>query len=305
VTRLLLAIAFLMSMTPRLNAAIYGEDNRALVDNYSESSLRRYARSILSQLRKNSLSEVGAGASALKTKPLHQHVKNLCLDAPFAQVPTFSRCTAFLVAPDKIVTAGHCINNQKECDEAEWIFTDSLDFAETQDRKIIVPKEIQVTCKNLLAHRKNSISKNDYALIQIEQVINDRPSLIFRKEGKISTEADLLVIGHPTGLPLTSTDQAQVIDNSSDFLFKINSDTFGGNSGSPVINRETGLVEGILTDGDLDYTLDQEKGCLMPHKCDESGCKGENTVRITNIELLAPEREPLIEPIFNPRIPRL
>jgi hypothetical protein len=171
----------------------------------------------------------------------------------------------------------------------------------------VIPKIDQVKCKKLLAHRKNSISKNDYALIQIESLITHRAPLSFRTSKKIkNSKTPLLVIGHPTGLPLISTDQGEILENENKVLFKISSDTFGGNSGSPVINPETRKVEGILTDGDLDYTLDKKKGCMMPYQCSATKkCKGENVVRITNIELLAPDMEPIVDPIFNPRTPRL
>ena len=297
----LIALLFIFSYSTK--SAIYGEDERQLIFNNINEEYRSWAGSILAQLRPNSLQEIN-GASYLRTKPLKDHVTNLCEDAPFAGTPTFSKCTAFLVAPDLIVTAGHCINNQIECLNARWIFTSEVDPNKTMP---IIPKRDQVKCKKLLAHRKNSISKNDYALIQLENNISHRNPLSYRKNRKIETTKEaLLVIGHPTGLPLISTDQGIILENRSKVLFKISSDTFGGNSGSPVINPSTGLVEGILTDGDLDYTLDKEKGCIMPYQCGSlSKCKGENVVRITNIELLAPEMEPIIDPIFNPRTPRL
>lgn len=291
----------ILSLRPT-DAAIYGEDNRELAFNHENSLYEQASKSVLSQLRKGSLS-IENGQLHIQSKPLHEHVKNLCLDTPFAKTETFSRCTAFLVAPNMIVTAGHCINNQQECDEAKWVFTS--DYNPLLSSPITLGQEDLVTCKKLLAHRKNTISKNDYALIEIKQQITHRSPLQYRKKNQVPKGSTFFVVGHPTGLPLIITDQAKEIEGSSEFLFKINSDTFGGNSGSPVINGRTGLVEGILTDGDLDYTLNKQKKCMMPYKCLKGRCKGENAVRITNIEILAPEMEPLIDPIFNPRTPRL
>jgi V8-like Glu-specific endopeptidase len=285
-----------------IQAAIYGKDNRELAFNHENSLYERLSKSVLSQVRKGSLS-LENGQVRIKSKPLHQHVKTLCKDTPFAKTETFSKCTAFLVAPNMIVTAGHCINNQQECNEAKWVF--SSDYNPASGSPITLEQEDLVTCKKILAYKKNTISKNDYALIEIEQQILHRPTLKYRKKNRVPKDSSFFVVGHPTGLPLIVTDQAKEIEGSTKFLFKIDSDTFGGNSGSPVINSQTGIVEGILTDGDLDYTLNKQKRCMMPHKCLEGRCKGENVVRITNIEILAPEMEPLIDPIFNPRTPRL
>lgn len=279
-------------------AAIYGEDDRQLA--YYSHLYQEYSRAVLSQIREHSLILDGE-ENILKTKPLDEHVGNLCEDTPFKEVPTFSRCTAFLVAEDLLVTAGHCINNEVECRKATWIFSDEIDPSEQNPK--IMNQDI-VRCERIVSRIKNPISKNDYALIKLTSKVIHRPHLKFRTDGRIDNEDRLLVLGHPTGLPLTISDNNKILENDSDFLFKINSDTFGGNSGSPVINMKTGLVEGILTDGDLDYVLDAGRACKTTYKCLENKCRGENVVRITNIPELVPNMTP-IEPIFDPRIPRL
>lgn len=281
-----------------MKAAIYDDDGRQIA--FSSHQYQEITRSVLAQLRSDALMDQN-GELYLKTKSLNEHVGNLCEDTNFRDLPTFSRCTAFLVSEDLLVTAGHCINNESECSKATWIFSDEIDPSDTSPK--IESRDI-VKCKNIVSRIKNPISKNDYALIKLTSPIKHRPYLKFRTEGKIQNEEELVVIGHPTGLPLIISDQNKILDNSSEFLFKIDSDTFGGNSGSPVINMRTGLVEGILTDGDLDYILNPMRGCKETFKCVEKKCKGENVVRITNIPQLVPNMTP-IEPMFDPRLPRL
>lgn len=153
-------------------------------------------------------------------------------------------------------------------------------------------------CEKIISRIKNSISKNDYTLFKLTKKVEDRPPLKFRSRGKISDKDKLIVLGYPTGLPLTQVDNVKILDNQSVFLFKVNSDTFGGNSGSPVFNQLTGLVEGILTDGDLDYVLNKKRSCMETYVCSDKGCKGESVVRITNIPELVPGMTP-VEPIFD------
>ena len=45
-----------------------------------------------------------------------------------------------------------------------------------------------------------------------------------------------------------------------------NLDTFSGNSGSPVFNKRTKRVEGILIAGETDYTFDMNQGCNVTYK---------------------------------------
>ncbi len=292
----LLIIFFLIALINiKSFGAVYGVDDRELITD--SSPYAHYARAVLSQLREGALNKQGK-RFFLKTKSLNEHVGNLCEDTPFRETPTFSYCSAFMVSPELMVTAGHCIEDQQECEETTWAFADQM----TSSKEI--PSQDIVRCEKLVNRLKNSISKNDYALIKISRPISHRPHLNFRTSGVITEDAPLVVIGHPTGLPLISTDQGQIRENDSPFLFKLTSDTFGGNSGSPIINIDTGLVEGILTDGDLDYILDRERGCRTTFKCQEGSCRGENGVRITNIPELVPGMTPE-EPIFDPRFPRL
>ena len=97
---------------------------------------------------------------------------------------------------------------------------------------------------------------------------------------------ELVVIGHPTGLPTKIAGGAWVRQNTNNVYFQSNLDTFGGNSGSAVFDAETGTVEGILVRGETDYVYDSSRGCRVPKQCSNEGCRGEDVTRITNIKEL-------------------
>lgn len=99
----------------------------------------------------------------------------------------------------------------------------------------------------------------------------------------------MVVIGHPSGLPLKITDRAVSLPSAfnSRTFFRVNSDTFAGNSGSPVINRKSGVVEGILVRGEQDYRYIPDRGCSIVNICSKKRkCKGEDATRITIVKEL-------------------
>jgi V8-like Glu-specific endopeptidase len=89
----------------------------------------------------------------------------------------------------------------------------------------------------------------------------NKTALPYRKKGKINTNAKLVVIGHPSGLPQKVSDDGQILNNKEEDFFVTNLDTFGGNSGSPVVDLNSGMIEGILVRGEEDYIYDFKKGC--------------------------------------------
>ncbi len=52
-------------------------------------------------------------------------------------------------------------------------------------------------------------------------------------------------------------------------FFVANLDTYGGNSGSPVVDARTYVVEGILVRGEDDFV--QNDGCYVSLVCPDAG----------------------------------
>lgn len=261
---------------------IYGEDNRIDVfettnpdyQSYSSSTLARIDRRDLKGWTFNRIWE-------LITTTLTEN--GICSDERFANQPTVAGCTAFLVSPKHIVTAGHCISNQT-CGNGSyyWLFDYHMpSLGEFDPRK---SKHDYVSCKRIVKRVLDPRTHLDYALIELKKEVTNRAPLRFRREGQIQVGEKLVVIGHPSGLPTKIADNADVRE-VNDVFFKANLDTFGGNSGSPVINISTGEVEGILVRGATDYIDDEEKQCKRPLRLDDSESYESATI-ITNIKEL-------------------
>ena len=135
----------------------------------------------------------------------------------------------------------------------------------------------------------------DYAIIELDREVLGREPLAFRTFGKPNKGDELVVIGHPSGMPLKISDNAYISSFTNNIFFTANLDTFTGNSGSPVFSKHlvkrngklVPQVEGILVRGDRDYIYDPEKRCSYIHWCDKNkGCHGEDVTRITSFKWL-------------------
>lgn len=261
--------------------SIYGEDNRILARELNSQS--PYQLSILAQIPDYRITNSKTkGILSIKTKSLKDGL-NFCESEKFLDEPIVSSCTAFLIQKDVILTAGHCVKDKFDCKKQTWVFdyTNSADNL-FQNFEISFLESKSVKCIELISHAVNQ--KSDYAIIKINKKIEDRPFLKLNQAQKTSTNASFFMLGHPLGMPLIQTDQIQIRENHLEHVFKTNADSFSGNSGSPLINLETGLVEGILIRGDEDYYLDKEKNCHATYRCANKECRGETFLRSSAVK---------------------
>lgn len=99
---------FLLLFSLSASAAIFGTDDRV----QPSGAFRALARSTALQVPLNFVSE-GNGKLDLDFSALSDRSNyNFCSDEPFASEKVSPiACTGFLVAPDLLVTAGHCAVN--------------------------------------------------------------------------------------------------------------------------------------------------------------------------------------------------
>ncbi len=274
---------FALNINAEENKSIYGADNRRLVrtlepNNQKDEILKKYSLSILAQIPSYRINvNKQNDQMTIETKSLKEGLK-FCPEESFSDEPIVSSCTAFLVAPNLILTAGHCVKDKFDCKKQTWVIDYENAFDSTfQNGEISFPKEKTFQCAELISKIENT--KVDYALIKIDRPISDRPILKIRSSGKTESDEKLIIFGHPLGMPLIVADQIFIRDNSMDYIFKTNADAFSGNSGSPLIGEKSGLVEGILIRGDEDFYLDKKFNCHRSYQCHDKECRGETILR--------------------------
>lgn len=255
---------------------IYGEDNRVDVMSSSNPKFVEYARATAAMVPIINMHTVKKTVS-FRTMSLSE--RGVCEKERFSHQPTAAACSGFLVGPKTLVTAGHCINTLKDCRSHKWVFDYKVSSAD--QTKLDAQTSNVYGCKKIIRRAMNAETSDDYAVIELDKTVKNRKPLGYRKSGKPEVGTPLVVIGHPTGLPTKISDSAEIRSLQSKF-FVANLDTFGGNSGSAVINVKTGLVEGVLVRGELDYIKDEALGCMVPNVCPNDGCRGEDVTYIRN-----------------------
>jgi len=256
---------------------VYGSDDREDLFQVGSAEIRQRADAVLAMIDMSRISDNGDGSSTIRTVRFAD-AQNLCNSERFGQQPTGPSCTGFLVAPDIVATAGHCVNNN---DLARTRFFFGFQMIDKDNPRLLIPND-DIFRGVAIIDRKLESTTSDYALVKLDRPVANRPILKLRRSGKISDDANVYVIGHPSGLPLKFADGAYVRGNDDPVFFVANLDTYGGNSGSPVFNQDTHEVEGILVRGDADFV--SNGSCNISNVCPITGCRGEDVTRVSEFK---------------------
>tara|TARA_B100001971_G_scaffold111191_1_gene102130 strand:- start:73423 stop:74709 length:1287 start_codon:yes stop_codon:yes gene_type:complete len=267
---------------------VYGDDNR--IETFEASKkMQSLAASTAGMFRNVKGINVG-GYTVLPPQTLKEDM-GLCEDERFGEQNNAVVCSGFLVGPDLLVTAGHCIQTQADCNETSWVFDYKIKES-TGSADVMVKNDSVYKCSKVIEAQlvsKRDGTKIDYSLVKLDRVVKGKTPLKFRTKAKIAMNTEIVVIGHPSGLPQKVAAGAKVLKNDSENFFQTNLDTFGGNSGSAVFDEKTGAVEGILVRGAKDYERSPE-GCVRVHKSQDEitdfARYGESVSRITDIKSL-------------------
>lgn len=265
-----------------MEKVIYGEDDRKDIFESNNEMYKQLANSTAAMISDSVLIPQEGDSVLVKSATLEQ--EGICSDARFAKQTAGASCSGFLVGDQYLVTAGHCIQEIGDCGKYSWVFG----YSNITEEKLtqIIPNSEIYKCNKIVSRVLDRSTGNDFTLVKLDRVVTGHAPLKFRTSGKITKKAKLVVIGHPSGLPTKIADGAVVRENTNKYYFEATLDTFGGNSGSAVLDSKTGIVEGILVRGETDYTYDPIQDCYRPKVCKVTECRGEDATRITNIKEL-------------------
>lgn len=255
---------------------IYGDDDRRdLYDSDVSSLMFQVARSTAALVRREQI-ETESSNCRLPATTFGDSM-NMCENEPFRDQPNPAFCSGFLVGEDVFVTAGHCITSETDCTGTALVFGFGFDSRNKDVTNI--PSDDVYFCKSIIARELNSDTKNDFAVIRLDRKVTGRDALSFRRNGQVAVGQGVTVIGHPSGLPTKVSGGAKVRANDQGTFFVANLDTYGGNSGSAVVDSQTGMVEGILVRGETDYVTSGD--CRISNRCLNEACRGEDVTRAT------------------------
>jgi V8-like Glu-specific endopeptidase len=250
-------------------SSIYGSDDRREVFEAGDQRWRDAARSVAALVKASDIS-----VNRLTAQSLGQKL-NLCQEERFRDQPSASGCSGFLATNDTIITSGHCIKDAADCSSIKFVFDYAYQSAGSDPLNLTSDRIY--SCAQIVSRQYGGTEKTDYAVIRLDRAVSGRQPLRMREQGKIESNAQLVGIGTPSGLPMKIMPNARVIKNEAASYFEANIDSFGGNSGGPVFNTSTGLVEGIIVRGREDYNI--EGACTKTYVYAENADSGEDITR--------------------------
>lgn len=284
---LALLLALLLPALPASAKIIYGVDNRVDADEVANPRVRRLSDSVAALF--NAADIRIEGETAYLPTASYGDRAMLCTGTRYAHEPNGAWCSASLVGEDLMLTAGHCVRTAERCATTRFVFG----YAEAIGRDgTRVPADEVYSCASIVdrdyvAHRDADdiplqFRGSDWALIRLDRRVRGHARLRVNR-GEPPREGDrVFSVGHPAGLPRKVAGGGVVRDSRpGGAYFVTNLDTFGGNSGSPVINERTGLIEGVLVRGERDYDFVVQDGrfCQSVKVCNDDGCRGEDVTR--------------------------
>ncbi len=301
----LVSVAGLLLAPLLWGRVIYGEDHRVEVAQ-SSALQQRVATSAATLIHKSDLhlNPTRSGEFTVSARTLRQWLESqfgdksrrkilispkvleatrngvsFCDGERFVDQPNPGMCSGFLIAPDLLVTAGHCVEVPGFCEEFRWVF----DFVAGGEGPAPILEGNIYSCKRVVSNLLSMPLGLDYAIVQLDRRVANRAPVAIAEDSRLTEDDPLFVVGSPSGLPLKVAGGASVLRNTHPFYFSANLDTFQGNSGSGVYNGLTGEAEGILVRGEEDYTLNSAKNCIEAKRCGNDGCRGEDVTRLSAV----------------------
>ena len=260
---------------------IYGEDTRQDVYELVDSELEQRARRSIVAIFDSDNLNINAANDVVTVQggTLGRRFR-LCNDQRYRNQIAASSCSATLIDDDVVVTAGHCVESQAECESKRFVFgyymQDSENLAPINTNQVF-------TCQRLLSNINRF--PLDYAFIQLDRAVDSsigEPANVFQDSVPVELNSPLVMMGFPSGLPLKVDAGGFVSDPRGTTplnYFRATVDAFGGNSGSGVFNSE-GEQVGILVRGETDYVSSNQR-CTVVNELNLDRGPGEDAEEIT------------------------
>jgi len=275
--------------------SIYGEDNR--LEYFAASQdMKTLSDSVVSFWKAPSV-EMTGGNAVLKTMNFGDRL-NLCPGEKFREQPIGAFCSGSLVGEDIIMTAGHCVKTEADCQNIKVAFGYAIK-KEGGAAATTLPASEVYSCSKIIKRflggepgSANPTGQNlgaDFALIKLDRKVTGHKPLAINRGTNLKKGDGIVVIGHPVGLPLKVAGGASVRDFSKVGYFTADLDTFGGNSGSAVFNTKTRKIEGILVRGDTDFVDGPTGTCTVMATYEQTGGRGEDVTKISVLSSFIPK----------------
>lgn len=270
----LLGVVFVSFISSSQSDVIYGTDTRQNISDLKSERLKKLSEASAAMVYTKKLVSVGRLRFQVHG-PSYQSKNKLCAEERFFDEPVVADCSGFLVSPNIIVTAGHCLKRETDCKKISWVFGLN-DQAIVNSRSVEFDRSNVYSCQSVLKFDPEVL---DIAVLQLDRKVTKRTPLRYRDSSTLTKSDPLAVIGNSGQLVTKIATNGRVTEENDDsFLAEVSS--CYGSSGSAVVNARTGLLEGVLVNGETDWVWDARAKCNRSKVCKRGECSGETVIRI-------------------------
>jgi hypothetical protein len=254
---------------------VYGKDSREEISRSCHPVIQKTSQSVAALVPRERLLQDKDSDFFVQAKSMARTI-GVCPEVRFSEQPSLSICTAFLIDRQHVATAAHCVRIPKFCEKFKAV------FGWTQNATQIK--------RNDLFHCNSVLQDQDYdiAIIKLDREVTGRDPLKF-SESALTLNDSLAIVSHPGGVPqkFSIASMRALAHRNQTAVAVIESDTFSGDSGAPVISLLTGDVMAMILSGDTDYVQDEKRSCQIVNVCKTGKCRGEFALNFTSADLRA------------------
>ena len=253
---LVILAGFILCFPFNLGAAektIYGSDGRMDFFQVTDPVQRRAMDSAVSLVRSASSLLCDGEYCQVLGRILGAEGRRMCPGERFFDQKAAAFCSGTLIAPDLVLTAGHCMETAAgeadRCFSTQFVFGFSI--ADPGGQPGLIPVSNIYSCAGKVLYSLGD--GRDYAVLRLDRpVTGHMPAQLDFSPVQAGTE--IFTVGGPYGLPLKVLDGGSVrsVYTEKGFMYT-DLDSSGGNSGGGVFSAVTGKVVGLhVASGDPD-----------------------------------------------------
>lgn len=241
-------------------SGIFGNDDRIETQQVKDPAIQKLVQGTVLLVQDEKLEPTSDGGFQIKKSQTLKEFAKLCKNQRFGNQLSLGFCSGSLVAPNLILSAGHCMPSQEWCEKTQFVFGFQTDSQNPQGPSRFGHDQVY-RCKKLVSSHQNGFSSGglvlgpqglDFSLIELDREVQGREPLTLSEKSELKAKDHIFTIGHPTGIP-SKIASGEVIRQfpkipfqRGETVFSAELDAFGGNSGGPAFSRKSMKIEGVL-----------------------------------------------------------